>query len=133
MKSKKMKSWFQFPSNGKAQSDWMTDILVCYRIGKFQFPSNGKAQSDWINTKGMKKAEVSFNSLQTGSHRQTDPIFDPLGPWLQNAKTKREVHKPFFLQKLPQKARKPTCPLTQTRFFNKNGSEVRHRLCSWAI
>ena len=45
----------------------------------------------------------SFHSLQTGTHIQTDPIFDPLGPWLQNAKTKHEVHKPFFMSKIPPK------------------------------
>ena len=49
---------------------------------------------------------LCFNSLQTGKRIQRAPILSPVGPWLQNAKTKREVHKPFFMsnfsQKIPQ-------------------------------
>ena len=39
-----------------------------------------------------------------------------------------------FLSKiLPLKSHKPTCALTQTRFFSKRGSEARHHLGYWAI
>ena len=45
----------------------------------------------------------SFNSLQTGRCIQRDPILSPVGPWLQNAKTKREVREAFFSRKITPK------------------------------
>ena len=46
---------------------------------------------------------ICFNSLQTGKRIQRDPILSPVGPWLQNAKTKREVHEAFFTPKFTPK------------------------------
>ena len=90
---------FQFPSNGKAQSDALHRInhpshphhvsipfkregtgrlrtnsgWIRFRTIKFQFPSNGKAQADFERMYGTSKspAVFCFNSLQTGRHRQT--------------------------------------------------------------
>ena len=38
----------------------------------FQFPSNGKAHSDPVAASAAVKCKLSFNSLQTGRHIQTD-------------------------------------------------------------
>ena len=47
--------------------------------------------------------ETRFNSLQTGKCIQRDPILSPVGPWLQNPKTKREVREAFFTSKFTPK------------------------------
>ena len=61
---------FQFPSNGKAHSDPLS-LPNSPHIGVlFQFPSNGKAHSD-TKISHDKAVGVSFNSLQTGRHIQT--------------------------------------------------------------
>ena len=148
---------FQFPSNGKAHSDSRLWAII-WAVILFQFPSNGKAHSDPGMRSEWMRCLFGFNSLQTGRHIQTKnllfskkrlkivsipfkregtfrqtPFSTHWGRGFRTPKPNAKCTSLFFSQNLPQKARKPTCPLTQTRFFNKNGSEVRHRLCSWAI
>ena len=76
----------------------------CFRDNWFQFPSNGKV---YPKLKGEIPKEGlildRFNSLQTGRCIQRDPILSPVGPWLQNAKTKHEVHTPIFMSKFSPK------------------------------
>ncbi len=45
---------------------------------KFQFPSNGKAHVHTLRAYGVYRQVYCFNSLQTGKHMCTYPIFDPL-------------------------------------------------------
>ena len=45
---------FQFPSNGKALSDFRVILAVAVvLVRKFQFPSNGKALSDTNPSRGL--------------------------------------------------------------------------------
>ena len=65
---------FQFPSNGKADPKWDTELQQ-RRAEEFQFPSNGKAypkSKKAIVTQGLREC---FNSLQTGKpiQRKTHP------------------------------------------------------------
>ena len=74
---------FQFPTNGKAHSDRGKRSPIGAR-SKFQFPTNGKAHSDSTPASSADRAyDPGFNSLRTGRHIQTYPIFDPDKPWLR--------------------------------------------------
>ena len=125
---------FQFPSNGNAHSDRRPEPARWIWEPKFQFPSNGNAHSD----EGVLNSQINLNAIvsipfkRERTFRQT-PFSTHWGRGFRTPKPNAKCTSLFLCQKLPQKARKPTCPLTQTRFFYKNGSEVRHRLCSWAI
>ena len=70
----------------------------------FQFPSNGKVDSESVTEANGKHAGAfSFNSLQTGKWIQRDPILIPVGPWLRTPKTKRELREAFFASKFTPK------------------------------
>ena len=60
---------FQFPSNGKAHSEFISSASSFFRIFLFQFPSNGKAHSE-AGGASISVVEIGlpgdFNSLQTG-------------------------------------------------------------------
>ena len=70
---------------------------------------------------------VSIPFKRENTHEQ-HPISTQSGRGSKTPKPNANCTSLFVCQKFPQKARKPTCVLTQTRFFNKNGSEVRHPL-----
>ena len=59
---------FQFPSNGKAHRKMtLASTAASGNYTVFQFPSNGKAHRKCF-TQMVSKAEMRFNSLQTGKH-----------------------------------------------------------------
>ena len=95
---------FQFPSNGKAYPKDSYRVSVKLKMKKVSIPfkreSVSKGYFDIICGVGERGR---FNSLQTGKRIQRDPILSPVGPWLQNAKTKHEVHKAFFPSKFSPK------------------------------
>ena len=59
-------------------SERIMDLYLLSAEDLFPFPSNGKA---YLNA----------------------PVLNPVGPWLQNAKTKRELREPFFNSKFSPK------------------------------
>ena len=93
---------FQFPSNGKAYPKCFNQE-VGQAQAKFQFPSNGKAYPKNLLILRLMLSVKSFNSLQTGKRIQRDPILHPVGPWLQNPKTLRELRGAFFVSKFTPK------------------------------
>ena len=70
---------------------------------QFQFPSNGKAYLNFPSSHVLLFTHFRFNSLQTGKHIWTAPNLHPVGPWLRNAKTKRELREAFFTSKFTPK------------------------------
>ena len=149
---------FQFPSNGKVYSKCNTcyvqrnhiSVSIPFKresvfkgaLGEIKSDSDigfnslqtGKCiQSVEVETSAPINLE-SFNSLQTGKCIQRDPILPPSQAMALERQNQTRAARGFFYFKIyPQKSRKPTCALTQTRFFSKNGSEPKHHLCSWAI
>lgn len=116
---------FQFPSNGKTETKRCGKPLrLEIQAPSFHSLQTGKRirisrQSSAISSQQREVSLIKnllllraesrrplLNSLQTGKYIQRDPILSPVGPWLRNAKTKREVHKAFFMSnfspKIPQ-------------------------------
>ena len=115
-------SWASFNSlqTGKCiQSESITKNSAKHGYA-FQFPSNGKVYSKEIRAAAIRAAAMSFNSLQTGKCIQRDPILSPVGPWLQNAKTKRELREAFFFSKFtPKIPQTHVCIDPNTIFWQK--------------
>ena len=65
------RSWFQFPSNGKAYPKSPYKFFRQLHLNLFQFPSNGKAYPKKTGSRGTKISGESFNSLQTGKRIQS--------------------------------------------------------------
>ena len=64
--------------------------------------------------------DIRFNSLQTGRCIQRAPILSPVGPWLRNTKTKRELRTAFFLSKFsPKIPQTHVCIDPNAIFFSK--------------
>ncbi len=87
---------FQFPSNGKVYPKAaVREVLPKSADIGFNSLQTGKCIQR-VPQAAINTVAISFNSLQTGKCIQRDPILSPVGPWLRNAKTKREVHGAFF-------------------------------------
>ena len=150
-------SSFQFPSNGKGHAKKNVHLKSLYSL-RFQFPSNGKGHAKqqktwrtpppWRVSIPFKRERACkeymlpyrfpshglFQFPSNGKGHAKRPYFAPsraVAPY--TPKPNANCAGLFFSQNLPLKSHKPLWPLTQTRFFDKIGSEVRCHLGSWAI
>ena len=147
---------FQFPSNGKAHSDFIVQFLpfwgfgfnslqtgrhiqthgTFHTLGDYQvsipFKREGTFRPEIASRAFFNLAEVSIPFKREGTFRQT-PISAHTGRGSGHPKPNTNCARLFFRENLPQKSRKPTWPLNQTRFFRKNGSKPRHHVRSWTF
>ena len=123
---------FRFPSNGKAYINCESvsstlGVIVCF--DSLQTGKHISTRKTLIRNFGF----ASFDSLQTGKHISTAPNFNPVGPWLQNAKTMSELRGAFFDATFCPKIPQTRVYIELCAIFSKNTSKARHRLLSWAI